>query len=243
MTGRASTGEREDTMNLSQNESAEPYIVPIIAIFAVSLALANVLAAKLAWFVLPFIGGVAVPAGFLAIGVAFLATDLLSELAGPKVARRTVNGTIIALLVGWVIIYAAIWMPAAPFYEGSEAFRTTLGSSATIILASIITLLISQNIDVSVFHRIRQETDYRFARNIGSTAVSQFIDTTLFILLGFVIFPMFTSAPGQSLGAAGSLIIGQYIVKLVVALGDTPLFYLISEIASRTETETPAMSD
>jgi uncharacterized integral membrane protein (TIGR00697 family) len=230
-------------MSLSQSGDTERFIVPLIAIFAVSLALANVLAAKLAWFVLPGIGGVAVPAGFLAIGVGFLATDLLSELAGPKTARRTVNGTILALVAGWVLIYTAIWMPAAPFYEGGEAFRTTLGSSATIILASIVSLLFSQNVDVSVFHRIRQETDYRFARNIGSTAVSQLIDTTLFILLGFVIFPMFTSAPSQSLGAAGSLIIGQYIVKLVVALGDTPLFYLISELASRTEAETPAMSD
>jgi len=223
--------------------AGQRYVVPLIAVFAVSLALANVLAAKLAWFVLPVVGGVAVPAGFLAIGVAFLATDLLSELAGPTVARRAVNGTILALVAGWVLIYTAIWMPAAPFYGGGEAFRTTLGSSATIVLASIVTLLISQNVDVSVFHRIRQETDYRFARNIGSTAVSQFVDTTLFILLGFVVFPAFTSAPGQSLGAAASLIVGQYVVKLLVALGDTPLFYLISELASTDEAESATLAD
>lgn len=230
-------------MTFDAGDDAGRYVVPLIAVFAVSLALANVLAAKLAWFVLPVIGGVAVPAGFVAIGLGFLATDLLSELAGPNVARRAVNGTILALIAGWMLIYTAIWMPAAPFYEGGAAFRTTLGSSATIILASIVSLLFSQNVDVSVFHRIRRATDYRFARNIGSTAVSQFVDTTLFILLGFVIFPAFTAAPGQSLGAAGSLIVGQYVVKLVVALGDTPLFYLISGIVSDDETATAAFAD
>jgi uncharacterized integral membrane protein (TIGR00697 family) len=230
-------------MTLDGSDDGQRYVVPLIAIFAVALALANVLAAKLAWFVLPVVGGVAVPAGFVAIGLAFLATDLLSELAGPSVARRAVNGTILALVAGWALIYTAIWMPAAPFYEGAEAFRTTLGSSATIILASIVSLLFSQNVDVSVFHRIRATTDYRFARNIGSTAVSQLVDTTLFIILGFVVFPAFTAAPRQSLGAAASLIVGQYVVKLVVALGDTPLFYLFSELAAGDEADAATPAD
>lgn len=202
--------------------------VTLIAVFAASLALANVLAAKLAWFELPMVGGVAVPAGFVGIGVAFLCTDLLSEFYGRDIARNVVNGTIVALVVGWMLVYASLWMPAAPFYQDAAAFSTTFGSGATIVLASILTLLVSQNVDVSVFHHIRERTPSRVARNVGSTAVSQLVDTVLFIWLAFVVLPMFMAGDPQTLGAAGSLIVGQYIVKVLVALADTPVFIAAS---------------
>lgn len=200
----------------------------LVTTFAVSLAIANVTAAKLAFFAIPVIGGVAVPAGFLAIGVAFLCTDLISELYGKEIARSVVNGTVVALIVAYGLIYAAIWMPVAPFYEVHSAYTTTLGASANIVLASIVTVLVSQNIDVSVFHRIAARTDIKAARNVGSTVVSQFVDTSLFIVLGFVVFPAVLGGQITPLVTVPSLILGQYIVKVVVALGDTPLFYLFS---------------
>ena len=64
------------------------------AVFARSIVLANVLAAKLttarAW-------GVAVPDGFVAFGVAYLASDLLVEYHGKDYAATVVNGTVITL--------------------------------------------------------------------------------------------------------------------------------------------------
>lgn len=205
----------------------------LVTTFAVSLAIANVTAAKLAFFDLPVVGGVAVPAGFVAIGVGFLCTDLISELYGKETARSVVNGTVVALVVAYGLIYTAIWMPVAPFYSVHSAYVTTLGASANIVLASIVTVLVSQNIDVSVFHRIAARTEIKAARNIGSTVVSQFVDTTLFILLGFVVFPFAMGGSVTPLVAIPSLIIGQYVVKVVVALGDTPLFYLFSGLRER----------
>jgi len=200
----------------------------LVTTFAVSLAIANVTAAKLAFFNLPVVGGVAVPAGFVAIGVGFLCTDLISELYGKETARSVVNGTVVALIVAYGLIYAAILMPVAPFYGAHSAYTTTLGASANIVLASILTVLVSQNIDVSVFHWIAARTDVKAARNVGSTVVSQFVDTTLFIVLGFVVFPVVFGGQVTPLVAVPSLILGQYVVKVVVALGDTPLFYLLS---------------
>jgi len=208
----------------------------LTTVFAVSLAIANVTAAKLAFFQLPVIGGVAVPAGFLAIGVAFLCTDLISEFYGKETARAVVNGTVVALVVAYGLIYAAIWMPVAPFYPVHSAYVTTLGASANIVLASIITVLVSQNIDVSVFHAIAERTDARAARNVGSTAVSQVVDTSLFIILGFVVFPTLLGGTVTALAVVPSLIIGQYVLKLVVVLLDTPVFYVASDIHNRVVT-------
>lgn len=200
----------------------------LMTVFAVSIAIANVTAAKIAWFTFPYIGGVAIPAGFVAIGVSFLCTDLLSELYGREAARATVNGTVVALMVAFALVYVAILMPVAPFYGLSDEYDAVLGGGATIVIAAILTTLVSQNIDVSVFHRVKEVTDRKWARNLSSTAASQFVDTTLFIGLAFVLLPLFLTGSSVTLGVAVSMVVGQYVVKLVVAGLDTPLFYLLS---------------
>lgn len=207
----------------------------LMTVFGVSLAIANVTAAKIAFIDVPLLGGVAVPAGFIAIGVAFLCTDLLGELYGREAARHAVNATIIALAVGWTLVYAAIWLPAAPFYEGSAAFTSVLGASTSIVAASILTMLVSQNIDVSVFHYLREHTSgrHKWLRNVGSTATSQLVDTALFIGLGFVVFPPVFGGTAVPLAVIPTMIVGQYVVKVGVAMADTPLFYVLSGVSER----------
>ena len=161
------------------------------ALFAGSVVLANVLAAKLTWVELPGIGGVAVPAGFVAFGVAYLASDLLVEYHGREYAASVVNGTVVTLVVSYILVFTAIWMPTAPFYDGQTAFAATLGDSASIILASVVALAIAQHMDVRLFSSLKSRTAgrHRWIRNCGSTAVSQGADTLVFITLGFAIFP------------------------------------------------------
>lgn len=197
-------------------------------IFVGSIVVANVTAAKVA-----SIGGMVVPAGFIAIAIAFLASDLLSELYGPRAAHDTVNAAIGALVVGWALIYAAIWLPAAPFYTQQSAYAGILGSSNTIVLAGICTMLVSQHLDVRVFHEIRQRVSWRFARNVGSTATSQFVDTALFVTLAFGVFPTFLGGMTMGANALWALIVGQYVVKVGVAVLDTPVFYAVTELARR----------
>jgi len=203
--------------------------------FATSLVVANLVGTKIAFFAVPFVGGVAVPAGFAAIGVSFLFTDLLGELHGREVARKTVNATIVALGIAWVLVYTAILFPAAPFYGDAAAFDRIFGASGTIVTAGILTTFISQNIDVSIFHRLRAFTggSHRWLRNLGSTSVSQLVDTAVFITLAFVVLPHVLGGTVSPLAAVPGLIVGQYVVKLIVATLDTPVFYLVTSVAER----------
>jgi len=208
----------------------------LTALFAGSVILANVLAAKLAWFELPGLGGVAVPAGFVAFGVAYLASDLLVEYHGREYAAAVVNGTVLTLVVAYGLVFLAIWMPSAPFYEGQDAFVTTLGDSASIILASVVALALAQHLDVRLFSSLKERTSgqYRWLRNCGSTFVSQGIDTVVFISLGFAIFPAIGLGGDPTWGwALVSIIIGQYTVKLIVAVVDTVPFYVVTEVFER----------
>ncbi len=210
----------------------------LTTIFAGSVVLANVLAAKLTWVDLPALGGVAVPAGFIAFGVAYLASDLLVEYHGKEYASSVINGTVVTLVIGYGLVFSAIWLPTAPFYEGQEAFAATLGDSASIILASVIALALAQHMDVRLFSSIKERTAgrYRWARNCGSTAVSQGFDTAIFITLGFAIFPAMGLGGTPTWGwSLVSIIIGQYIVKLGVAAIDTVPFYIVTELIDANE--------
>ena len=200
----------------------------LTVLFATAIIVANITASKVATFDLPVVGALVVPAGFVAFGFAFLMTDLLNELYGPSYARRVVNGTVLALIVAWALIYASIMMPSAPFYPLGEEFAAVLGGGATIITASIITILLSQNIDVIVFDVIRSATGdgHKYARNVGSTAISQLLDTVVFITLAFAILPRILGGEITPFAAIPALIGAQYALKLVVLLLDTPLFYL-----------------
>lgn len=206
----------------------------LTALFAASVVLANVLAAKLTFVPVPGLGGVAIPAGFLAFGIAYLASDLIVELHGRAVAHRVVNGTIAVLLLAYGLIAVAIALPAAPFYEGQGAFASVLGGSASITLASVIALALAQHLDVRLFDSLRTRSDgrHRWLRNCGSTGVSQLADTVLFITLGFAIFPLIGLGGQPILGwSLVSIIAGQYAVKLAVAGLDTVPFYVVTEVS------------
>ncbi len=212
------------------NTASKPILT---ALFAGSVVLANVLAAKLTWFELPGLGGVAVPAGFVAFGVAYLASDLIVEYHGREYAAAVVNGTVLTLVVAYSLVFLAIWMPSAPFYEGQEAFVSTLGGSASILLASVVALAVAQHLDVRLFANLKERTagEYRWLRNCGSTFVSQGIDTVVFISLGFAIFPAIGLGGDPTWGwSLVSIIVGQYAVKLVVAAIDTLPFYAVTSV-------------
>jgi len=108
-----------------------------------------------------------------------------------------------------------------------------LGSSGSIVLASIIALGIAQHVDVRLFAHLLERTgrSHRWVRNCASTIASQGIDTVVFVGLGFGLFPLLGLGGQATLGwELLSIIAGQYIVKVGVALGDTIPFYIVTEL-------------
>lgn len=200
----------------------------LTTLFAGSVVSANVLASKIAAFDIPFYGTAVVPAGFVALGASFLFTDALNEMYGAEAAHKAVNGTALAVVASLGLINLSVAMPSAPFYELTNEYATILSSATSISLASIVSMVVSQNIDVAVFDKFKSLDLPKWGRNIGSTTVSQFIDTALFITLAFTVLPRFVEGTVTPLVAIPSLILSQYIVKLGVALLDTPLFYALT---------------
>lgn len=210
--------------------------VTLTALFVAALVTAQVISAKLLAVTLPVLGVVTAPGGTLAYAATFFASDCLSELYGKRYTQTVVNVAFAMNFVLLGLVFATISLPAARGSVDPTAFETVLGLSGNIVLGSLCAYVISQNWDVIVFHRIREATDGTalWLRNVGSTATSQLIDTVVFSVVAFVIAPqVFGIGAALPRSVIVSIIVGQYVLKLLIAVVDTPLVYAVVGLVHR----------
>ncbi len=200
-------------------QRAGNYLALLACVYSGSLVLAAVLASKII-----AVGGLVVPAGVLAYSLTFLITDVISEIWGKERAQTVVVGGFITLVLVFVLTGISIIWPPASFWPHQQAYETILGSSARIMVASLTAYLFSQYHDVWAFHFWRRVTTERFLwlRNNASTIVSQLLDSVVFIAIAF--YGVMPLVP---------LILGQWVVKVGVAVLDTPLVYLLVYLVRR----------
>lgn len=184
----------------------------LIGIFVALIIISNILANKIVVFL-----KWAVPAGIIAYSITFFITDIINEFYDKKQAKKAVWIGFIANILLVILIFIAIkWQPA-PFWQNQKEFELILGNTWRIVLASLTAYVISQNHDIWAFNFWKKITKrkYLWLRNNLSTIISQLIDTILFVTIAFYgIFPIL------------NLIVGQFIVKVIIALLDTPFIYL-----------------
>ncbi len=136
--------------------------------------------------------------GAVTYPITFLMTDILGERYEKKEVLKVVK---------YGIIFAIV--------------PTLLMSNWRIALASIATFTIVQQLDVHIFHGLKERHERLWwLRNNASTMTSQFFDTLLFFTLAFAFVMPFDKI--------AHLIVGDYSVKLIIALLDTPIFYLLA---------------
>ena len=209
--------------------------VGLLALFVTALVTAQVTAAKVLAFSLPFSIPVAgatltLPGAALAYALTFFASDCYAELYGRRAAQVMVNVAFAMNFVLLALVWSTILAPAAGTSIDPATFRQVLGSSTNIVAGSLVAYLVSQNWDVLVFDRLRRATggDHLWLRNIASTASSQAIDTVIFVSLAFYVVPNALGiGAALPLSLVASLIVGQYVLKLLIALVDTPVVYAV----------------
>lgn len=186
--------------------------------FVTSLIVANVISSKLV-----IIGGhFVVPAAVVSYAFTFLCTDIIGEIYGKEEANKTVKRGLFFQIVATTLILGAIALPTAPFMKDFQiTFKAVLGSSARMTIASLVAYLISQANDVFIFHKLKEinKGKHKWIRNNISTICSQFIDTSIFITIAF-----YGQVPNLFV-----VIYSQFLVKVVLALLDTPFFYFFTK--------------
>ena len=207
-------------MNLNINNiSQERKTTLLQVIFATSIIFANIVGIKIIR-----LGPLNVSMGIWLVPITFLITDILAEVKGKKFVSQLVWATAIAMIFSYIFIKISIWVqPAERFIDANPAFIEVFQNSARIFIASIIAFIISQLHDIWAFEYWKQKTKgkYFWLRNNLSTIVSQFIDTTIFIFIAF-----YHMTPKFDFTFMWSLILPYYVLKIILALLDTPFAYL-----------------
>ena len=182
--------------------------------FGGMFVLANVLATKQIEFC-----GMVLTTGMFAFPLTSLIGDIVNEVYGMKVAKRFVYFGFTCMAVSSLIIQIAIHVPGAEFWGQDEAFKTTLGATFRITVASLVAFLVSQLWDVWIFGVLHKMTKGKalWLRNNVSTISAQIVDSIIFAVVGF-----WGVLPGDALRG---LIMGAWGVKFAIALLDTPFCY------------------
>jgi uncharacterized integral membrane protein (TIGR00697 family) len=192
----------------------------LIGLFTVTAALAGILSNKMVLF-----GPLTIPGGVLLFSMTFFITDVISEKWNKELAQQTIMVGFLSSIMVTVAIYTVIIWPTASFaIEQAEIFAQALGMTPRIVVAGLIAYLISQNIDVFLFHKIKTKTNgkHLWVRNNGSTVISQLFDTTIFTIIAFYgVLPLMP------------VIISSWLFKILIAALDTPFIYLTSKLMDK----------
>ena len=169
--------------------------------------------------------GMEMTLGNVLFGSTFLITDILSENHSRKDANRAVLiSTACSILF---IAISQIWLlytPAANDWA-SGAFHTIFSNTPRLIIASLSVYLISQLVDVWLYHKWWNWCRKRFGdnrkglwiRNNGSTMLSQLLNTSLFTFIAFYGVHSFSTLV--------SIFASSYAIFSVTSLIDTPIVY------------------
>ena len=171
--------------------------------------------------------------GVLLWPLEFVITDVVNEYYGPKAVRR-ISYTAVALIgYAFLMFYLAMQIAPANFWIASkqadgipnmqQAFSGIFGQGMWIILGSLTAFLVSQIVDVTVFHRIKKVTGHKWVwlRATGSTVVSQLVDSFVVLFIAFKI------GHGWSWQLVLAICVVNYLYKFTMAVVLTPLIYLI----------------
>lgn len=181
--------------------------------------------------------GVEMTLGNIMFASTFLITDILSENHSRKDANKAV-----VISTACSVIFIAVsqmWLLYTPSENdwANEAFHTIFSSTPRIVCASLLVYLVSQLIDVWLYHKwwdwcrkiFRDDRKGLWIRNNGSTMISQLLNTFLYTFFAFYgTYDMHTLF---------SIFISSYAIYFVTSLLDTPFVYWCRNIHDKHKTD------
>ena len=201
-----------------QSKKDTVYII-LAGIFITNAIVAELIGGKLIQM-----GPYVMSIGILPWPIVFITTDLINEYFGEKGVKKLSLITASLIAYCFVLLYFALKIPAikgANLVTDAQ-FNGVFGQSMWIIVGSISAFMVSQLIDVTIFHFFKNKTGNKmiWLRSTGSTVISQLFDS--FIVLGIAFWMTGKMSTEMYIASAFT----GYFVKLIIAVCLTPLIYL-----------------
>lgn len=151
-------------------------------VFCVCLVAANLLETKVVR-----LGPVAVTAGLIVFPVSYIINDCIAEVWGFRKARLIIW---MGFLMNFMVVALgklAVAIPAAPFWEGEEAFDFVFGFAPRVAASSLAAFLVGSFINAYVMSRMKLASKgKKFSlRAVMSTIAGEGADSVIFFPLAF----------------------------------------------------------
>lgn len=198
----------------AQNIGAAPGLTRSLFLFTIiyggMVVLAGVLGNKQV-----ALGPLAVEAGIFPFLMLVALSSAVAELHGQSIANKLVLWGFVPLVLSILLTLLVLVLPAAREMDPARlaSFETILGSSPRLMAAGIVAYGTSQFLNVTIFSKMRgpadapSRTGWLAVRGAVASALSQIIDTLLFVTIAFYgVFPI------------GQLLAGQMLAKVVLSL-------------------------
>jgi uncharacterized integral membrane protein (TIGR00697 family) len=182
---------------------------------------------------LPLYGEYIYGAGVLFFPISYLFNDIMTEVYGFARSRRAVWAGFGALAFASLMSYVVTALPPAHTMsaEHQSAVNFIFGQTARIVLASLVAFWAGEFVNSYVLAKLKVATSGRFLwiRTIGSTFVGEAIDSAIFYPIAFL-----GTWPTEQVV---SVMIGNYIIKVLWEVFATPVTYAIVNFLKKAEHE------
>jgi len=210
------------------------YFDLIMAAFVAVLLCSDIIGVqKVSYIKLPFIGEYIYGAGVLFFPISYFFGDILTEVYGYKRSRRVIWAGFAALAFASLMSYIVTSLPPAMTMsaEQNSAINMMFGQTWRIVLASLLAFWAGEFANSFVLAKLKLMTNGKllWTRTIGSTAVGEAVDSTIFYPLAF----FGTWSNEQVI----SVMIGNYVLKVLWEAVSTPLTYAVVNFLKRAEHE------
>jgi hypothetical protein len=210
------------------------YFDLIMAAFVAVLLCANLIGVqKVSYVTLPFFGEYIYGAGVLFFPLSYLFGDVLTEVYGYKRSRRVIWAGFGALIFASLMSFVVISLPPAGTMpaENQAAVNLIFGQTWRIVLASLLAFWLGEftNSFVLAKMKVRTAGKWLWTRTIGSTVAGEAVDSLVFYPLAFL-----GTWPNEQVV---SVMIGNYVIKVLWEAVATPFTYGIVNFLKRAEHE------
>ena len=199
------------------NKTVSRMFMIIAVIYVTCLLLSNLIAGKM-WAVTD---SITLPAAVILFPVTYIFGDIFTEVYGFKKARIIIWLGVGCSFFAVAIYLATIALPHPGFWEGQEAYRTVLGTTPRVALASFAGYLFGEFSNSVVLSKLKVATGGKklWVRTILSTLVGEGLDSIIFVTISF-----WGTMDNQTVL---QMILFQYLFKVCYEAIFTPLTYAV----------------
>ena len=204
--------------------SQSKWFLTFAIVAAASLLTANIVAVKLVSIL-----GFVLPGGAIVYPITFIVDDMITEVYGYSAARAVIWYGFLANLLFVVAAEVVLFLPAAGYWDGQEAYERILGYTPRLLAAAFVSYLVGTFANAIVMSRMKIWTKGRalWTRTISSTFVGQGLDSLFFVSIAFA---------GQLMWSQLlRVIITVWLFKTAYEVVLTPITYIAINWLKKTE--------